>query len=152
MKKARILIVLVICALTLVSGGQAAIPAPGYKIGSKIDVAVTANDESNPAVAYCASSQYLVVYELEGGIYGQRLEEDGTLLGSAFVIFAGYASDPDVACNWNRDRFIVLWGYDFYGGARTVDVHIRRLRSKIEEQDTFIETVRNVGYRFRAAP
>jgi two-component system alkaline phosphatase synthesis response regulator PhoP len=45
-----------------------------------------------------------------------------------------------------------VWGYDFYGGARTVDVHIRRLRSKIEDHDTFIETVRNVGYRFRAAP
>lgn len=45
-----------------------------------------------------------------------------------------------------------VWGYDFYGGARTVDVHVRRLRSKIEERHTFIETVRNVGYRFRAAP
>ncbi len=44
-----------------------------------------------------------------------------------------------------------VWGYDFYGGSRTVDVHIRRLRSKIEDRHhTFIETVRNVGYRFRA--
>jgi two-component system alkaline phosphatase synthesis response regulator PhoP len=44
-----------------------------------------------------------------------------------------------------------VWGYDFYGGARTVDVHIRRLRSKIEDpQHSFIETVRNVGYRFHA--
>ncbi len=43
-----------------------------------------------------------------------------------------------------------VWGYDFYGGARTVDVHVRRLRSKIEDRNhTFIETVRNVGYRFR---
>lgn len=42
-----------------------------------------------------------------------------------------------------------VWGYDFYGGARTVDVHVRRLRSKIEDRGhTFIETVRNVGYRF----
>jgi len=46
-----------------------------------------------------------------------------------------------------------VWGYDFYGGARTVDVHVRRLRSKIEDRHrTFIETVRNVGYRFRAVP
>lgn len=45
-----------------------------------------------------------------------------------------------------------VWGYDFYGGARTVDVHIRRLRSKIEDRThTFIETVRNVGYRFHAS-
>lgn len=43
-----------------------------------------------------------------------------------------------------------VWGYDYYGGDRTVDVHIRRLRSKIEDsRHTFIETVRNIGYRFR---
>ncbi|MCH8025777.1 MAG: winged-helix domain-containing protein [Chloroflexi bacterium] len=44
-----------------------------------------------------------------------------------------------------------VWGYDFYGGGRTVDVHIRRLRSKIEDRGhTFIQTVRNVGYRIHA--
>ncbi len=44
-----------------------------------------------------------------------------------------------------------VWGYDFYGGARTVDVHIRRLRSKIEDHtNSYIETVRNVGYRLHA--
>ena len=44
-----------------------------------------------------------------------------------------------------------VWGYEYYGGARTVDVHIRRLRSKIETGATvYIETVRNVGYRFPA--
>lgn len=43
-----------------------------------------------------------------------------------------------------------VWGYDYYGGERTVDVHIRRLRSKIEDSThTFIETVRNIGYKFR---
>jgi two-component system, OmpR family, alkaline phosphatase synthesis response regulator PhoP len=41
-----------------------------------------------------------------------------------------------------------VWGYDYYGGDRTVDVHIRRLRSKIEKDQVFIETVRNIGYRF----
>lgn len=43
-----------------------------------------------------------------------------------------------------------VWGYDYFGGARTVDVHIRRIRSKIElGGHVFIETVRSVGYRFR---
>ena len=43
-----------------------------------------------------------------------------------------------------------VWGYDYYGGDRTVDVHVRRLRSKIEDsKHTFVETVRNIGYRFR---
>ena len=41
-----------------------------------------------------------------------------------------------------------VWGYDYYGGSRTVDVHIRRIRSKIERHEPYIETVRNVGYRF----
>ncbi|MFC1911473.1 winged helix-turn-helix domain-containing protein [Chloroflexota bacterium] len=43
-----------------------------------------------------------------------------------------------------------VWGWDYYGGDRTVDVHIRRLRSKIEDPShTFIETVRNIGYKLR---
>lgn len=41
-----------------------------------------------------------------------------------------------------------VWGYDYYGGSRTVDVHVRRIRAKIERRDRYIETVRNVGYRF----
>jgi two-component system alkaline phosphatase synthesis response regulator PhoP len=43
-----------------------------------------------------------------------------------------------------------VWGYDYYGGDRTVDVHIRRLRSKIEDSaHSFIDTVRNIGYKFK---
>ncbi len=43
-----------------------------------------------------------------------------------------------------------IWGYEYFGGTRTVDVHIRRLRSKIENAEyNFIETIWNVGYRFR---
>ena len=43
-----------------------------------------------------------------------------------------------------------VWGYAYFGGTRTVDVHVRRLRSKIEDAaHTFIDTVWNVGYRFR---
>ena len=42
-----------------------------------------------------------------------------------------------------------IWGYDYFGGTRTVDVHIRRLRSKLgPEFEAIIGTVRNVGYRF----
>ncbi|MEE8413998.1 MAG: response regulator transcription factor [Dehalococcoidales bacterium] len=49
-----------------------------------------------------------------------------------------------------EDLLNKVWGYDYYGGARTVDTHIRRLRSKTENaQNTFIETVRNIGYRFK---
>ena len=41
-----------------------------------------------------------------------------------------------------------VWGYDFFGGTRTVDVHVRRLRAKLgSEYESLITTVRNVGYK-----
>jgi DNA-binding response OmpR family regulator len=44
-----------------------------------------------------------------------------------------------------------VWGYDYLGGTRTVDVHVRRVRAKLgPEHGRVIETVRNVGYKFRA--
>jgi DNA-binding response OmpR family regulator len=46
-----------------------------------------------------------------------------------------------------------VWGYDFYGGTRTVDVHVRRLRAKLgPEHEHLIETVRGVGYRTADIP
>jgi len=46
-----------------------------------------------------------------------------------------------------------VWGYDFYGGTRTVDVHVRRLRAKLgPENEHLIETVRSVGYRAADPP
>ena len=44
-----------------------------------------------------------------------------------------------------------VWGYDYFGGTRTVDVHVRRLRAKLGEMESLIGTVRNVGYRFTIA-
>jgi DNA-binding response OmpR family regulator len=45
-----------------------------------------------------------------------------------------------------------VWGYDYYGGMRTVDVHVRRLREKIPALSRAIETVKNVGYKLRQNP
>ena len=45
-----------------------------------------------------------------------------------------------------------VWGYDYFGGTRTVDVHIRRLRAKLGDLEGLIGTVRNVGYRFNLTP
>jgi hypothetical protein len=51
---------------------------------------------------------------------------------------------------YTRDQLLsTVWGYDYYGGARTVDVHVRRLRAKLGRHESLIETVRNVGYRFK---
>ena len=46
-----------------------------------------------------------------------------------------------------------MWGYDYYGGTRTVDVHVRRLRAKLgADHESLIGTVRNVGYKFVTPP
>ena len=53
---------------------------------------------------------------------------------------------------FSREQLLAeVWGYDYYGGTRTVDVHVRRLRAKLgPEYESLIGTVRNVGYRFTA--
>jgi DNA-binding response OmpR family regulator len=55
---------------------------------------------------------------------------------------------------YTRDQLLQeVWGFDYYGGTRTVDVHVRRLRAKLgAEHDQMIGTVRNVGYRFDPLP
>lgn len=51
---------------------------------------------------------------------------------------------------FSRDQLLhEVWGYDYYGGTRTVDVHVRRLRAKLgADHENLIRTVRNVGYHF----
>ena len=51
---------------------------------------------------------------------------------------------------WSREQLLEkVWGYDYFGGARTVDVHVRRLRAKLGDQrNDWIRTVHSVGYKF----
>ena len=55
---------------------------------------------------------------------------------------------------FTRDQLLQeVWGYDYFGGTRTVDVHVRRLRAKLgTDNEALIGTVRNVGYRFVLPP
>ena len=68
-----------------------------------------------------------------------------------FQLLALLASNPGRV--YTREALLSqVWGYDYLGGTRTVDVHIRRLRSKIEGPGrSYIETIWNVGYRFNAS-
>jgi two-component system alkaline phosphatase synthesis response regulator PhoP len=72
-----------------------------------------------------------------------------TLTFKEYELLRFLATNPGKV--FNREVLLNrVWGYEYYGGDRTVDVHIRRLRSKIEDgTHNFIETVRNIGYRFR---
>ena len=55
---------------------------------------------------------------------------------------------------FTRDQLLrEVWGYDYFGGTRTVDVHVRRLRAKLgSEYESMIGTVRQVGYKFVVPP
>ena len=69
-----------------------------------------------------------------------------------FELLKFLAQRPGRVCD--RDMLLrEVWGYDYYGGTRTVDVHIRRLRAKLgPEHEALIETIRNVGYRLAPRP
>ncbi len=69
-----------------------------------------------------------------------------------FELLKFLAQRPGRVCD--RDMLLrEVWGYDYFGGTRTVDVHIRRLRAKLGvEHETLIETIRNVGYRLVPRP
>ncbi len=69
-----------------------------------------------------------------------------------FELLKFLAQRPGRVCD--RDLLLrEVWGYDYFGGTRTVDVHIRRLRAKLgPEHEALIETIRNVGYRLVPRP
>ena len=70
-----------------------------------------------------------------------------TLRYKEYELLRLLASNPEKV--FSRESLLnQIWGYEYFGGTRTVDVHIRRIRSKIEDaKDLKIETVWNVGYR-----
>ena len=69
-----------------------------------------------------------------------------------FELLKFLAQRPGRVCD--RDLLLrEVWGFDYYGGTRTVDVHVRRLRAKLgSEHEALIETIRNVGYRLVPRP
>ena len=100
-----------------------------------------------------SGSQTLVIGDLsidleryEVAVAGRRV----TLTYKEFQLLALLASNPGRV--YTRDALLSqVWGYDYLGGTRTVDVHVRRLRSKVESPGrSFVETIWNVGYRFKA--
>jgi len=76
-------------------------------------------------------------------VHGRPLD----LTFKEFELLRFLASHPSRV--FTREQLLSeVWGYDYFGGTRTVDVHVRRLRAKLGELDSLIGTVRNVGYRF----
>ncbi|WP_221585892.1 winged helix-turn-helix domain-containing protein [Microbacterium sp. G2-8] len=76
-------------------------------------------------------------------VHGKPLD----LTYKEFQLLHFFATHPSRV--FTREQLLSeVWGYDYFGGTRTVDVHVRRLRAKLGDLDQLIGTVRNVGYRF----
>lgn len=87
-------------------------------------------------------------------LYSQRLYKSGVQIDvtpKEYMLFRIFAENPGKA--FSRDELLnLVWGYDFVGDPKIVDVNIRRLRSKVEDDSSnpkFIETVWGTGYRWR---
>ena len=79
----------------------------------------------------------------EASYAGKRLD----LTYKEFQLLHFFATHPSRV--FTREQLLSeVWGYDYFGGTRTVDVHVRRLRAKLGDLEQLIGTVRNVGYRF----
>jgi len=76
-------------------------------------------------------------------VHGKPLD----LTFKEFELLRFFATHPSRV--FTREQLLSeVWGYDYFGGTRTVDVHVRRLRAKLGDLESLIGTVRNVGYRF----
>ena len=76
-------------------------------------------------------------------VHGRTLD----LTFKEFELLRFLAANPSRV--FTREQLLSeVWGYDYFGGTRTVDVHVRRLRAKLGDMESLIGTVRNVGYRF----
>jgi DNA-binding response OmpR family regulator len=90
---------------------------------------------------------------IDEGAYSVVLDDEPLeLTYTEFELLKYFALHPGRV--FSREHLLQeVWGYDYYGGTRTVDVHVRRLRAKLgPEHEALIGTVRNVGYRFAPRP
>ncbi|WP_343318444.1 response regulator transcription factor [Arthrobacter sp. TMP15] len=143
--------------LVLTEGGMAAVTASWAADDVVVDSASPAEVEARIrlAVTRAANTEETAPQKIQAA--GIVIDEDsytarvhGTVLNltyKEFELLKYLAQHPGRV--FSRAQLLnEVWGYDYYGGTRTVDVHIRRLRAKLGvENEKLISTVRNVGYR-----
>ncbi len=96
----------------------------------------------NPLIELMSSKSDLETYDAKAG---------DSLLDLTFMeyeLLKFFVENQDNV--WSREQLLEkVWGYDYFGGARTVDVHVRRLRAKLgDKRKNWIKTVHSVGYKF----
>lgn len=144
--------------LVLTEGGMAAVAANWLADDVILDTAGPAELEArlrlmaarvNPASEAASTEIRASGVVIDEASYTARVS--GTALNltyKEFELLKYLAQHPGRV--FTRDQLLhEVWGYDYYGGTRTVDVHVRRLRAKLgPDHENLIGTVRNVGYRF----
>ena len=123
------------------------------EIDARIRVAVgklaARSDASDPEAHIIRSGEVVVDESTYTAKLGGRVLD---LTFKEFELLKYLAQHPGRV--FTRDQLLQeVWGYDYFGGTRTVDVHVRRLRAKLgTDNEALIGTVRNVGYRFVLPP
>jgi DNA-binding winged helix-turn-helix (wHTH) protein len=122
------------------------IPCGAEEVGLRLNLAMarSAPEEEQNNIVHGELVIDLDRYEVT--LRGRKVD----LTFKEYELLKYLASNPERV--FSRESLLrSVWEYDYFGGTRTVDVHIRRLRSKIDDvTNNFIETQWNVGYRFRS--
>ena len=115
---------------------------PG-EIDARIRIAIDRSKAVNKPDMIQASGVVIDEASYSAKVHGRPLD----LTFKEFELLRFLAQHPGRV--FTREQLLSeVWGYDYFGGTRTVDVHIRRLRAKLGDLEALIGTVRNVGYRF----
>jgi len=115
---------------------------PG-EIDARIRVAIGRGKASSKDTTISNSGVVIDENSYSAKVHGQPMD----LTFKEFELLRFLAQHPGRV--FTREQLLSeVWGYDYFGGTRTVDVHIRRLRAKLGDLEALIGTVRNVGYRF----
>ncbi|WP_101848546.1 winged helix-turn-helix transcriptional regulator [Zhihengliuella sp. ISTPL4] len=113
------------------------------EIDARVRLALARRDEVAEPARVQASGVTIDEQSYSAKLHGRPLD----LTYKEFQLLHFLATHPSRV--FTREQLLSeVWGYDYFGGTRTVDVHVRRLRAKLGDQEQIIGTVRNVGYRF----
>ena len=113
------------------------------EIDARIRLALTRAQQAGSEDQIHASGVVIDEASYSAKVHGKPLD----LTFKEFALLKFLAQHPGRV--FTRDQLLSeVWGYDYFGGTRTVDVHIRRLRAKLGDLEALIGTVHNVGYRF----
>jgi len=113
------------------------------EVDARIRLAIARQGQDQSSSKIQASGVVIDEASYSAKVHGRPLD----LTFKEFELLRFFAMNPSRV--FTREQLLSeVWGYDYFGGTRTVDVHVRRLRAKLGDLESLIGTVRNVGYRF----